>query len=358
MSDIRKRPYRLHLDYIPKELKEKKATCPNCQQMTRIPWLSKIPYPKQPIQTNDNKGHWIPVSITIECSNQQCNEKFFYPIEKRPINGLINFYGDEAERIVKKSDSTYLNSDISFFCISLISCHISKQEELNKQINEIKQKIIPTEDPEKWVLHFKDIWNSNDKKYNLNKKQKIYYAEKLANLIKNAQPKLAIYNFSGVWELSKNMKKNKKILKHQKEYIYTQALVSSLDETRLHDLKINWFFDHKKDSTHKERTEGWANEIFLGLQYTNLFTWYSAGTTVLEPNFVKPGSHFLLEIADFCSFWIARGFLHTVKKTQSELSIDKLGLIMAQASDSYGHNSRLELGRNGQTLQDLYGLQK
>lgn len=36
MSDIRKRPFRLHLDYIPKELIEKKVTCPNCQQMTKI----------------------------------------------------------------------------------------------------------------------------------------------------------------------------------------------------------------------------------------------------------------------------------------------------------------------------------
>ena len=179
----------------------------------------------------------------------------------------------------------------------------------------------------------------------------------MANLIKNAQPELAIFNCSGVWELSKDIKKNKKILKQQKEYIYAQTLVCSLDEARLHNLSINWFFDHKKDSTIKGRTEGWANEIFLGLQYTNLFTWYSAGTTILEPNFVKPGSHFLLEIADFCSFWIARGFLHSVKKTKNELPTDKLGLIMAQACDSNGNTNHLDLGRNGQTIENLYGLQ-
>ena len=227
-----------------------------------------------------------------------------------------------------------------------------QEEKLIQDINEIKKRILPTENPEKWVLHFKEVWNT--KKFSLTKQQKIHYAEELATLIKNAQPELAIYNFSGVWELSKDMKKNKKTLKQQKEYIYTQALVSSLDESRLHDLSINWVFDHKKDSTKKERTEGWANEIFLGLQYTNLFSWYSAGAAILEPNFVKPGSHFLLEIADFCSFWIARGFLHSVKQTESELPTDRLGLVMAQASDSYGNNSRLDLGKNGQTLKDLY----
>jgi len=356
MSDIRKRPYRLHLDYIPQELKEKKATCPNCQRMIEIPWLSKNLYPKQPIPSKDNKGHWIPVSINIKCSNQKCKKSFFYPIERRPIDGTRNFYGDESERIIKSKDSKYLNRDISFFCISLIGCNVSKQEKLNQSINEIKKRILPIENPENWALHFKEVWNS--KKFSLTKQEKIYYAEELANLIKNTQPDLAIFNYSGVWELSKDMKKNKKILKQQKEYIYTQALVCSLDESRLHNLKINWFFDHKKDSTMKGRTEGWANEIFLGLQYTNLFTWYSAGATILEPNFVKPGSHFLLEIADFCSFWIARGFLHSVKKTQSELSTDKLGLIMAQANDSYGNANRLDLGRNGQTLEDLYGLQR
>ena len=358
MSDIKKRPYRLHLDYIPQELKGETATCPNCQQMTKIPWLSKNSYPQQPIPSKDEKGHWVPVSITMECSNEKCKNEFFHPIKQRPIDGTNNFYGDEAERIIKRSDSKYLNNDISFFCISLIYCTTPKQEELHKKINEIKKSILPTEYPEKWTLHFTEIWNSNNKKFNLNKKQKIHYAEELAKVIKNSQPELAIYNFSGVWELSKDMKQNKKILKHQKEYIYTQALVSSLDESRLHNSKINWFFDHKKDSTKKERTEGWANEIFLGLQYTNLFTWYSAGATVLEPNFVNPGSHFLLEIADFCSFWIAREFLHSIKKTQSELSTDKLGLIMSQANDSYGNSNRLDLGRNGQTVEDLYGLRK
>lgn len=359
MSDIRNRPNRLYLNYIPKEIQDKKAICPDCKMENEISWTFKNIYPKQPIPTKDNKGHWVPTSISIECSNKKCKKQFHYPVERQKIKGEIIFYGDEAERIVKQKDVKSINTDISFFCISLVTCHSSRHEELKVRFNKIKKIILPEEEPENWTLHFKEIWSPNRKnkhKFAVSKATKIAYANEFADILREFQPELGIFNFSGVWELPDDVKARKVRLKHQKEYIYSQSLVSSLDETRLHEMKIKWFFDYKKDSTKKERKEGWADEIFLGLQYTNLFTWYSAGATVEEPNFVKPGSHFLLEIADFYSFWTARGFLQMLKNQKSELPIEKLGKIMAQANDIYGNSTRLNLGEDGKTLEDLYGL--
>jgi len=155
--------------------------------------------------------------------------------------------------------------------------------------------------------------------------------------------------------LPKNLTERSKHLKHQKENMFSQSLLSSLQQMRNQNKSVKWIFDFKQDATKKDRTEGWASETFLGLQYTNLFTWLSSGATVLEPKFVQPGSHFLLEIADFCSFWIAREFGQNIKRVKVELPSSQLGKVFFHATKGDG-NIEYIWTKEGMPLKRIYGV--
>ena len=360
MSDIRKQPYRLNIDSIPKELLDLEFQCPDCKHKSKASWLSKKEFPSQPVSSNPADGHWVPVSIKIECLNKECTKIFDYKVPALPREAIWSLYGDEAERIIRKNENKYSNDDLSFFCITLVCCHNSKQDILKQKINELKKSIVPNENPENWTHHFKEIWSpskKNKSKFDLSKLEKIEYANKFAKILRDNQPELVIFNFSGALILPENIIERKKHLKYQKENIFSLSLLSSLQQMRNQNKTVEWIFDFKKDSTKKNRTEGWASETFLGLQYTNLLTWISSGATVLEPKFVQPGSHFLLEIADFCSFWIAREFAQSIKKTKIELSSNKIGRVFFQANKAIG-DVEYKWTKNGMHLKGIYGLDR
>jgi len=360
MRDIRKQPYRLNIDLVPAELLNLEFECPDCKHMSKASWISKKEFPSQPVSPNNSEGHWVPVSIKIDCLNEECTQNFDYKIPILPNEATWSLYGDEAERIIKKDENKYSNDDLSFFCITLVACHNSKQDVLKQKIHELKKSIVPNENPENWTHHFKEIWSPSKKNKNrfaLSKSKKIEYANEFAKIIRDNQPELVIFNFSGALILPKRINERRKNLKYQKENIFSQSLLSSLQQMRNQDKSVKWIFDFKKDATQKDRKEGWASETFLGLQYTNLFTWLSSGATVLEPSFVQPGSNFLLEIADFCSFWIAREFAQNIKKTKVELPSNKIGRVFFHATRGDG-NVAYVWTEDGMPLKNIYGIDR
>ena len=158
-----------------------------------------------------------------------------------------------------------------------------------------------------------------------NKPAKIEYAHRFADVIRGAQPGLVFFNFSSCILLTHGTRERAEAIAYQKQETFSRSVLSSLMFFREQFKTVNWTFDNVKDATHGGATEGWAEECFLGLQYTRLFTWACAGATILRPNFVKPGSHVLLEIADFISFWTAREFDKAVCGKATEMSSTALG---------------------------------
>ncbi|WP_293367909.1 hypothetical protein [Nevskia sp.] len=198
----------------------------------------------------------------------------------------------------------------------------------------LKKKIRPGHEPDSWQHHFSEIWSSDgrDGAFDLpNREAKVAYAKKFADVIRQARPHLFTINVASCISLPDSKIERASHIRTQKQEIFCISLLTSLQQLRTRKLGVRWTFDNVKDSTSGIRTEGWAQEVFRGLQYTRLFTWLSAGSTVLEPAFVSPGSNFLLEIADFISYSVARDFENATLQKKSDFPSTLLGQGLYQA---------------------------
>jgi hypothetical protein len=318
MRDIRKRPFRSPPQWIPVELSGKRVLCAKCLTSTPIPWVEKQKFPAQPVAPNAGGGHWVPASISVACA--RCTEISLVPVPRLRTEGRWSLYGDEAARQLK-------NPDRHFFCITLVGLHREKREVVETEITTLKSNIRPDRDPSTWALHFTEIWGDRKEKFSFGSTHdKIVFANDFSNLIHKARPELFTMNVSSVIEVPTIKNERARRIRKLHQDVFTLSLLSSLQQFRKRKLALSWIFDSIRDTTGGERTEGWAEEVFLGLQYTPLFTWLSAGATILAPQFAKPGSHFLAEIADFISYGVAREFQKKVENTEPEFSTSGFGM--------------------------------
>ena len=357
MKDIRKRPYRAMPGLVPEELIGMNGTCPICKTETAIPWLEKMEFPKHPVKS-DHGGHWVPVDIPLRCSSEACKHDFFIKVPRLPDNNRWSLYGDEAARYISQPPAEHSTEPLNFHCVTLVALHKRRHERVRKQIYTLKKSIRPNEDPDSWVHHFTEIWESrpDSKTFHIpNKIAKIAHAKKLAKIIRDARPELATFNISGCIRIHGDSKDRKKLLKHQKESAFSESVLTTLREFRHQGKSVNWIFDNVQDTTLGSKTEGWASECFLGLQYTRLFCWLSAGATIIEPSFVRPGSHFLLEVADFISYCVARDFERAITGQRPEFPSSLLGKGFYQGT--LGNGDVENMWNVGLPLKKFYGLE-
>ncbi|MBK5412069.1 hypothetical protein JFU58_26530 [Pseudomonas sp. TH34] len=305
------------------ELEATTSSCSACGTENAIDWLGDMKYPHEAVVPNHGDGRWIPVSVPVKCSNCMLDYHHNIPIIDR--DGTWGLYGDEAGRIVE-----FNGKRIHFFCLTLIGLHRSKHELIKSKLNKFKLDARPDLAPETWTHHFTEIWSDSGPERRFafpGVAEKINYGQRFAKMIKDLSPELVCFNFSSAIVLGDARKDNASAIKTQKEDLFKQALLATLDTMRINKKGVIWHFDNIKDSTSGERTEGWALECFLGLQYTRLFTYLAAGIYIPEPKFMIPGSHYLLEVADFISFCIARDFLKISQGKAGEIPSARLGKI-------------------------------
>jgi hypothetical protein len=239
----------------------------------------------------------------------------------------------------------------------LVGLHSKKQERVRKQIERLKRSVAPSQNPDTWQHHFTEIWGSKPSsgQFNLrNKDAKITYAKKFAKIIRKARPELVSYNISGCIYVPNDQRGRKREIKAQKEELFSQSILTTLQQFRKNNKSVDWIFDNVADTTCGLRTEGWAEECFLGLQYTRLFTWLSSGAVITAPTFVPPGSHYLLEIADFISYCVARDFEKGVLESRSEFPSSLLGNGCFQGT--LGDGSVKFKWHYGLPLKEFYGI--
>lgn len=358
MKNISKRPHRSHPGLIPEELIGLKKVCPFCNCETEIPWLEKLQFPKFPIKSNDGNCYWAPVSFPLTCSSLVCNKVFEVKIPVLPNHNRWSLYGDEAGRYITQPAIKYSSRPLNFYCITLVGLHASKHDRVRKQVMNLKRLIRPNDDPESWAHHFTRIWDSKPEsnQFNLSsKKEKIEYAKRFAKVVREARPHLVSFNFSSCFVDPEEKGLRQSLLKHQKETLFSESILGTLVELRRQDKSVRWIFDNIQDTSLGDKIEGWASERFLGLQYTRLFCWLSSGSAVLEPSFVRPGSHFLLEVADFISYCVARDFFMAIMEKPSEFPSSLLGKGFYQGTFGDGHvESTSSLGL---PIKKFYGVQ-
>jgi len=354
MNDIRKKPYRPSPSLVPEDLSGKKYECENCGSMVEVPWTEKLDFPKQPVQPNNGEGFWVPISFPLKCTD--CNTTFDVKVEVKDNESLWHLYGDEAGRFIHRKTTKH-DVDLNFFCITLVALHQSKHSRVIRSIRKLKKSIVPSLDPDQWQHHFTDIWSAkpNSDKYSINSKEdKIRYGKEFAKIIRKARPELVSFNISGCVKIPNDKKDRKTHIKYLKEEIFSQSILTTLKQMREYGKNVKWVFDNVKDTTDGKRTEGWAEECFLGLQYTRLFTSLSAGAPVLKPEFVPPGSHCLLEIADFISYCVAREFEKYVQDSKTELPSSLFGKGFYQAT--LGNGNVNHKWNTGLPLREYYGI--
>jgi hypothetical protein len=182
----------------------------------------------------------------------------------------------------------------------------------------------------------------------------VEFAKAMATIIREARPELATFNYSGCAIISREKKIRATKIKAQNQELFAFSLISSLDEMRRHEVTPQWIFDNVQDTSSRPKTEGWAQEVFLGLQYTRLFTWLSSGSVVFAPEFDKPGSHYLSEIADFVSYSVAREFEKAIRGDRSEFPTSLLGFGSYQGMIQDG--SVLSEWTRGLPLMKFFGI--
>lgn len=358
MKDIRKRPRRATPGLVPTELLGMKRACPICKTETDIPWLEEMEYPKQPVKSDHGPHYWVPVSFPLTCSSEKCKHVFSIEIPILPNKNRWSLYGDEAARHISTPPAEHSLEPLNFYCVSLVALHKKSHERVRNQLLKLKKEIRPDMDPDSWSHHFTKIWESKPESGEFllkNKTDKIEHAKKLAKIIRDARPELATFNFSGCVRIPSDTRERKKILKEQKENAFSESILSTLWVFRNQEKCVNWIFDNIQDTSSGSKVEGWASERFLGLQHTRLFCWISSGATVLEPSFVRPGSHFLLELADFISYCVARDFQQAVIGKHSEFPSSLLGKGFYQGT--YGNGDVESMSNVGLPLKKFYGLE-
>ncbi|MFG0460816.1 hypothetical protein ACF8GG_15920 [Pseudomonas sp. yb_1] len=318
-----KKRYKKHPGLLLSELEKVTSPCTNCGADNSIDWLNEMRFPHEAIEPHGGGGRWVPISVPVQC--KICESHYHHKIPVLERESTWHLYGDEAWRIIEDKGKR-----IHFFCITLVALHNSRQEELNLKLRKFKLEARPELAPEEWPHHFTEIWSDSGakRKFALSGlKEKIQYGERLAKMIAGLSPEIVCYNISSATILKGTRKEIAATIKLQKEQIFKEALLITLDSMRQNKKGVVWHFDNVKDSTTREVTEGWAMECFLGLQYTPLFTYLAGGTYIPEPEFMKPGSHPLLEIADFISFCVARDFMKIFEGKLGEVPSARLGKI-------------------------------
>lgn len=318
-----KQRYKKHPGLVLNELEGITSTCSECGASNKIDWLAEMKFPHEAIERDDSKVKWVPVSIPMHCA--ACASGYSHKIPVVERESRWHLYGDEAGRTIE-----YDGNKIHFFCLTLVGLHNKKHDSLQAKLRQFKLEARPELDPATWTHHFTEIWSDSGERRKFaftGVDDKVKYGERFAKMISDLRPELACYNFSNAILLSDNRRENAANIKHQKEDLFKQALLITMDSMRSNRKTVVWKFDNVKDSTLGQVTEGWALECFLGLQYTPLFTYLAAGAYIAEPEFVKPGSHYLLEIADFISFCVARDFMKIAEGKLGEIPSARLGKI-------------------------------
>lgn len=351
MNGVSKKPTRQPFGLVPAELSGRMANCPRCKKGTPIPWLERTPFPTQPVRSTVANGHWVPASIKLMCL--PCGNQFNEPIPARKAK-RYDLYGDEASRDIPAEG---VHGERYFRCLTLVGLDHPFRPDFVTKFNQLKAEFLPSIEPTTWSLHFTKVWSSSAQTSAFKSKtrrEKIEFATRLAELLRASRPRLSSFNISGCAYVPTDRKERAKLIKYVGQEIYTLAVVSTLEQLRHRDVAPSWTFDNIKDTSNGPKTEGWAEEVFLGLQYTRLFTWLTAGALVQEPSFVSPGSHFLLEIADFISFWTAREFASTLAGRKTEVPTSLFGTGFFQSIVGGGHVDAK--WSDGLPMKHLYGV--
>lgn len=322
------------LKHLPESLSAFKIPCPSCGIQYQPDWFKKHEVPMTPVKPKyETKGvgytgpaRWILKQVSQKCPNCNADIAIELPVNKTKARGSL--FGDDAKRECENK---------AVFVYSLIGVDQSLLPEIERNIQNIKQKLIPALNPKSWKIHLKDMWSGSNRKrhpiyQSLTFEDLQVFVTKLMKLIKDAKP--FVYNMAATMGLSQGS--NKKDQEQLRNESYILLVMNVIDEWTEKNAQPTIYFDSEKDSKANLTIHGWARDTFTGSQFSLLYGFLSKGIEIPEPKFVPPGSFPCLELADFVSFTIARYYYRMWQGKAVEIDPSELGLVTYLGYDNKG----------------------
>lgn len=301
------------VEYCPVFLEKMEIGCRHCGNQVKPDWLEKRS-PILPYVSND--GLIMKMRHATE-NCKSCGSEVLIDIPLVPHKSMRRFYGDEALR------TELLDKVIVTYTFVGEPYEEDVKEDLRRRFLNLKRSLIPELDPTGWVLHFKELWSGREKyphTKKLNTSQVRTFADQLGALVSAFENELVVFNSAGVFIKPSSFKgEEEKKLKSRVVYpLLMNCLLSHTSE----GYSPHFFFE-------RSNTDGWLGNLFRGSMLTLAWPFITHSNPIPEIEFVKPTHDFLLEIADFISFVIARYLLQVGRGDESKIDFDPriLGLI-------------------------------
>jgi hypothetical protein len=325
------------IEFLPPQITKAKMYCLRCQRDVPVPLEKTFSERHTPVFPNDydpvtNNKFWQLVTVDVECP--RCNTKVRLQLPRRSWTKTVNLYGDEAVREAVTRP---------FVCIALVGGSSLYLQAACDKVTSLKTKLEPDRDPSSWRFHMTDLHSGQKRQchdiFSTWSRDKCEQARKaLCNIIADSNDSLFV--FVVVYPMSRG---SSMIVTKRKAYM--AVLCDTIYNFTQIETSPRYTFDADKavDGTGPV-IQNWARSAFLGSERQVMYLYLCHGVPVLEPQFVKPGSHVGLELADFVAFVVARELYCWQKRLPSEYKSSELGKVYYSWPDAGGYTRERTIG--------------
>lgn len=322
------------LRHLPEDIATFKLKCPECSKQFKPNWFKLSNEPQIPVKPNDHDGlgRWIPVKTYEICPF--CEEVVSLDLPVVEMHSKVMLFGDEAYRE---------EQDKLIFTYSLVGADFKVISKVEESLRELKLELCPSEPPDGWVFHMKELWSGDQRK-----KHRVFCSwsfekvrlavDRLFQLIQSHAEYLFMYNVALTAKGSMKGFKSKPALDRPQDNAYLLLVTYVIHELTTAKAQPILQFDAEKQTQSDQVIQSWARDAFSGSQHCLLYPFLAKGIEVPEPIFVQPASQPCLELADFISYIIARSYLKRWQSQEIEevLNPCNLGKVMYLGFDKTG----------------------
>ncbi|MCY7273077.1 MAG: hypothetical protein LH702_04855 [Phormidesmis sp. CAN_BIN44] len=322
------------LKHLPEDIAAFTIKCSECSGQFKPNWFKLSSEPHIPVKPNDHdgSGRWIPTKTYELCPFCEEVVSLDFPVVK--MKSKVMLFGDEAYREEQGK---------LIFTYSLIGADVKVIPKVEEALRELKLELCPSESPNGWVFHMKELWSGDQRKKNRVFRSWSFEKVRLAvdclfQLIQNHAEYLFMYNLALTTKGSMKGFKSKPALERPQDNAYIMLVMYVIHELTTEKAQPLLIFDAEKQTQADRVIQGWARDAFSGSQHCLLYPFLTKGIEVPEPIFVQPASQACLELADFISYIIARFYLKRWQGQEIEKILNpcNLGKIMYLGFDKTG----------------------
>ncbi|WP_417317132.1 hypothetical protein [Emcibacter sp.] len=307
--------------FLPEEIANIHKLCDSCGKIVRPNFWSEFDGPFIPIYpdgTKGEKGAFIQISATTSCG---CGAKTSFDIEAKRLKHFIHFYGDEAERQVRNYD---------LLVYSLIGGTSGQIQQIEEDVRALKCEVLPDIDPESWRIHTTEMMDSKKRIQHgvykhISSKKIIPFFEGCTNIFrKNEEFSWNICSI-GFLKSPSNKRKRRTYLKDGRITVHQALLSYAIHRSTKKELRPMFTLDASRPIINDPHLEGWSYDTYNGSRCFLANAFLSHSNDINAPNFVAPGSHPCLELADVHAYFAARNLAKRTTKQRAEISLKEFG---------------------------------